>query len=242
MFTSPAALPLSHQLLPLGPEQLHAEQEDSWLVAPHVFRAYEPSAHYRAMVARIQRHHGVHLAPAQDCVLIQRRGSRVLHASETGEPLEHWLGPRLQAAGIPWRLVILEELAPLDQWRAMARARLLIGVHGSGLTNLVFTPEACTVLEIDFRRHWSCDPLCAEHRSGRLAYSQPCAGSRLHSGDYHKADYHILCGLFGRAWIAQSVENVMGYRSINPIDVEHVEISAARLWQEVERVFSVVLF
>ena len=180
VFTDPAALPLTHQLIPMGPAQLQSRQEETWMVEFDKFRTYEASNPYRSMVNRIQHHHGIHLGAAEECVLIQRRGSRVLHAAETGAPLEQWLGPRLKAAGIPWRLVILEDLDPLDQWRALARARLLIGVHGSGLTNLVFTPEACTVLEIDFRRHWHCDPLCTDHRSGRLAYSETCGCIRLH--------------------------------------------------------------
>ena len=237
VFTDPAALPADHQLLPFGPAQLDAGREESWLVAPHRFRHYDPCPRARGLVARIQRHHGVHAEAPSECVLIQRRGSRVLHAAETAEPLEHWLAPRLAAAGIPFRLVVLEELEPLEQWRAMARARLLIGVHGSGLTNLVFTPQACRVLEIDFRRYWHCDPLCEGHRSGALPYTQPCGAPRRHRPEYHKADYHNLCGLLGRAYEALSLVEARGFRSHNPIEVDLALVQGEALLEQIQRCF-----
>jgi hypothetical protein len=186
------------------------------------------------MVQRIQRHHGVFASAPEECVLIQRRGSRVLTAAETGERLQEWLGPRLAAASIPWRCVVLEELAPLDQWRAMAAARLLIGVHGSGLTNLVFTPEGCDVLEIDFRHHWTCDPLCDAHLRGQLAPGERCSAT---APVYRKADYHNLSGLFGRVYQAMPALNLSGYRSANPIDVDSVAVSGEMLLLSIQARF-----
>lgn len=237
VFTDRAALPLGHELLPFGPDQLQARREESWLVAPHRFHPYDPCPKARDLLASIQRHHGLQPGPARECVLIQRRDSRVLRAVETGEALEHWLGPRLEAAGIPWRLVVFEELEPLQQWRAVAAARLLVGVHGSGLTNLVFTPPTCRVLEIDFRRHWQCDPLCEGHRSGRLALHQACDAVRRYRPGYHKADYHNLCGLFGRPYESLSVESASGFRSANPIDATQVSVAGETLLQRIRACF-----
>ena len=48
------------------------------------------------------------------------------------------------------------------------RARLLIGMHGSG-HQLGLYAGGLEVLEIDLRHQWTCDPLCDAHRSGLLA-------------------------------------------------------------------------
>ena len=110
---------------------------------------------------------------------------------------------------------------PIEQWRSLLSARLLIGAHCSGLTNLVFTPDGCHVLEIDLRRHFTCDPLCEAHRQGTLAPGEPCSNR---APAYRKADYHNLAGLFGRSYQSLSAEVVQGYRSANPIDVSTLRV------------------
>ena len=226
VFTAAHALPVGHQIIPLGPAQLNPQLESNWLVPYRRFADCQPCPKARDMVTRIQRHHQVLPGSAHECVLIQRRQTRVLHADETNARLEDWLSPRLAAAAIPFRTVVFEDLDPVDQWRAVSQARLLIGMHGSGLTNLVFTPECCEVLEIDLRHQWTCDPLCDAHRSGLLAPGEACSAQMP---TYHKADYHNLCGLYGRAYQALSAVSVIGYRGTNPIDLSVVEVSGASL-------------
>jgi hypothetical protein len=237
VFTDPQQLPADHQLLAFGPDQLDPLDATRWLVNPHTFCHYAPSAAYRAMAAQILRYHGLQPQQPREVVLIQRRGSRLLQAAETGEALEIWLSPRLNAAGIPWHCLILEDLDPIEQWRSLLAARLLIGAHGSGLTNLVFTPDGCGVLEIDLRRHFTCDPLCEAHRQGWLAPGEPCS---THSPAYHKADYHNLAGVFGRSYQSLSAEAVHGYRSANPIDVSMLRVSGESVLAQIRASFQVM--
>ena len=236
VFSVAEDLPPGHQIVPFGPVQLNAQVESNWLVPYRRFADCQPCLKALDMVTRIQRHHQVLAGPARECVLIQRRASRLLHAAETGERLEDWLSPCLAAASIPFKTVVFEELDPLDQWRAVSKARLLIGMHGSGLTNLVFTPECCEVLEIDLRHQWTCDPLCDAHRCGLLAPGEACTAQ---PPQYHKADYHNLCGLFGRPYKALSAVSGSGYRGINPIDLSVFEVSGASLLARIKKSFGV---
>lgn len=234
VFTAVDALPADCQIIPFGPAQLNAQDESNWLMPYRHFVDCQPCPKARAMVTRIQRHHQVLPGPAHECVLIQRRDSRVLHAAETGGRLEDWLRPHLAAASIPFKTVVFEQLDPLDQWRAVSKARLLIGMHGSGLTNLVFTPEGCEVLEIDLRHQWTCDPLCDAHRSGSLAPGEACSAQ---PPTYHKADYHNLCGLYGRPYQALSAVSGSDYRGINPIDLSVFDVSGASLLARIKESF-----
>ncbi|QNI46837.1 glycosyltransferase 61 family protein [Synechococcus sp. A15-60] len=231
VFTAADDLPPGHQPIPLGPAQLNPQLESNWLVPYRRFADCQPCPKARDMVTRIQRHHRVLPGPARECVLIQRRESRVLRVAETNECLEQWLAPRLAEVGIFLKVVVFEDLDPLDQWRAVGQARVLIGAHGSGLTNLVFTPVDCQVLEIDFRRLWNCDPLCEAHRSGRLASWESCS---KHPPEYHKADYHNLCGLYGRSYCALSALDSTGYVGSNPIDVSALIVSGNSLLEQVK--------
>ena len=234
VFTAAEVLPADRQIIPFGPAQLNPQLESNWLVPYRRFVDCQPCPKARDMVERIQRHHQVLPGLASECVLIQRRDTRVLHAEETGGRLEDWLRPRLAAASIPFKTIVFEQLGPLDQWRAMSKARLLIGMHGSGLTNLVFTPESCEVIEIDLRHLWTCDPLCNAHRSGLLVPGEACSEQLPR---YHKADYHNLCGLYGRAYQALSAVSGSVYRGMNPIDLSVCEVSGASLLAKIKASF-----
>lgn len=98
----------------------------------------------------------------------------------------------------------------------------------------MFTPEGCAVLEIDFRHHWTCDPLCDAHLRGQLAPGERCSAT---APVYRKADYHNLSGLFGRAYQAMSALNLSGYRSANPINVDSVAVSGETLLLSIQAHF-----
>ena len=107
-------------------------------------------------------------------------------------------------------------------------------MHGSGLTNLVFTLEGCEVLEIDLTHQWTCDPLFDAHLSGLLAPGEACSAQPPR---YHKADYHSLCGLYGRPYQSLSAVRGSGYRGINPIDLSVLEVSGASLLEMIKASF-----
>ena len=99
---------------------------------------------------------------------------------------------------------------------------LLIGMHGSGHINLVFPPVGSEVLEIVLRHQCSCDPLRDAYRSGLLAPGAACSAKPPRC---HKADYHNLCGLYGRPHQALSALRGSHYRGINPIDLSVFDVS-----------------
>ena len=143
MFTAAEDSPADCQIIPFEPAQLNAQDESNWLVPYRHFVDSQPCPKTQDMVTRIQRHYQVLAWPACGCVLIQRRDSRVLHATETGARLEEWLSPHLEAASIQFTTVVFEPLDPLDQWRAGVQGASAdrhawfgshqLGVHAGGL-------------------------------------------------------------------------------------------------------------
>lgn len=80
-------------------------------------------------------------APADKLVYISRekaRGRRVVNEKEVRELLAR--------AGA--EIVVAEDLSFAQQVSLFARTRLLIGIHGAGLTNMVFMPEGGAVIEL----------------------------------------------------------------------------------------------
>ncbi|ORX35809.1 hypothetical protein BD324DRAFT_81109 [Kockovaella imperatae] len=71
------------------------------------------------------------------------------------------LGESMQARGvIRWKHVILEDLTPEQQIEIVSDASVLLGIHGNGMTHLVWMPEGSTVIELfpydSFIRDYQC--------------------------------------------------------------------------------------
>ncbi|WP_186571034.1 glycosyltransferase family 61 protein [Synechococcus sp. PROS-U-1] len=200
--------------------QLPPLDSGSWLVDPHQFLCYRSSSIYRAMVRRILIRHGCLSAPDQliDVVFVKRLFSRILLDSASMKPIEALLDKACRDLGLSFRVASFEDMAPLEQVALMRQTRLLVGVHGAGLTNLVFLQDSATVFEVDFRKYWSCDPVCKDHFSGRISFREKCSDAK----PYHKADFHNLAGLFGKNYDSLSIDGVMGRTDVNPISVAHV--------------------
>lgn len=93
-------------------------------------------------------------AQARDLLFISRRDARN-HALLNELEIEQELTRR------GFRTVVLSEMSFADQVRCFSRARVIVGPHGAGLTNLIFAPPGAAVVEItntklyphdDFRR------------------------------------------------------------------------------------------
>ena len=199
----------------------------SWLVDPHQFLCYRSSSIYRAMVRQILIRHGCFSVPDQliDVVFVKRLSSRILLDSVSMKPIEFLLDKACRDSGLSLRVASFEEMTPLKQVALMRQTRLLVGVHGAGLTNLVFLQDFATVLEVDFRKYWSCDPVCQDHFSGCIPFKYKCK----HAWPYHKADFYNLSGLFGKNYDSLSVDGVTGRKDVNPINVTNVLIDGKEL-------------
>lgn len=132
-----------------------------------------------ASIARI-REHFLPDVPKADAAL----GTRSLYVSRVGfrrsPPWEHDLIGKLRTA-LP-QLEVLEshDLSLSEQVAAFAGAGLVIGVHGAGLSSIVFAPASCRVVEIATTgsagdHFWR---LATERRQDyRLAWVAPGAGA-----------------------------------------------------------------
>jgi capsular polysaccharide biosynthesis protein len=85
-----------------------------------------------------------HMSPpalARDLLLVSRRDStlRVMHNEAE---LEQALTP------LGFTTFVAGEAPVTEQIRAFSRARVIVGAHGAGLTNLIFAPPGAFVLEI----------------------------------------------------------------------------------------------
>lgn len=78
---------------------------------------------------------------ARELVFLSRRDSRVrvlLNEDELIRALEP----------LGFRVIVAGEMSVREQIEAFSRARVVVGAHGAGLTNLVFAPSCAFVLEI----------------------------------------------------------------------------------------------
>jgi len=199
----------------------------SWLIHPFQFIRYQPSSFYRAMVEQILVRNECSSTSDEliDIVFIKRLSSRILLDLDTIKPFENLLEKACKDQGLSLRVASFEVMTPFEQIALMRKARLLVGVHGAGLTNLVFLKDSAAVLEVDFLKYWSCDPICQDHFSGRIPYQQKCS----HAKTYHKADFYNLAGLFGKNHSSISIDDVRERIDANPISVKYVLINANRL-------------
>jgi hypothetical protein len=176
-------------------------------------------------------------------VLLNQRdeGDRYLYDFDTKEPLEDFLSSRLAKADIPFMGCNFTEMSPQDQVDICGGASVFVSVHGAGNANLIFTPEDCPLIEINFRRYWFCDEVCEEHFSGELKYNENCDGRLTFRPYFHKADFHNLCYLLNKRYIEVEAEMYEGFRSRNPISRMKVFVNGNKLVSIIEREYGETL-
>ena len=133
-------------LLQIPPERLLRVKRGGFvrckrLVVPTVLRNHP---RMRTGIDWIRSRLAQYLAPeahAHDLVYVSRRDSPLRKLLNDDE-----LALRLEAEG--FRTLVASELSVADQIRAFSRARVIVGPHGAGLTNLVFAPRDALVVEI----------------------------------------------------------------------------------------------
>ncbi|MGE0425274.1 MAG: glycosyltransferase 61 family protein [Reyranellaceae bacterium] len=221
--------------LPDGPRRLTQHRFEDWIVDPWRFRNDPVSGALKALEARLRLAFGVSGHAGSEVVMIARTADRVLHDAVTGEPLETTIAAWCAARGLPFRCVRPETLPVAAQVEAMSRARVLIACHGAGLTNLVFAPDDCAIVEVSFRTHWYCDPVCDDHFHGRLSPQTKCGGRLTFARKFHKADYHNLARISGRRHVELPLHRVEGYLGRNPIAVRRVDVDPHRLREALDR-------
>ncbi len=172
---------------------------------------------------------------ARHVLLVQRpEGNRFLFAHETGEELGDYLEPRLERQGIVLARADFSILPPREQLELVAGASCLVAAHGAALTNLAFAPERCLVVEVSFRTHWTCDPVCDAHLRGDLPIESACQPSDA-APVYHKADFHNLSRLLRRPYCEIPAARTEGYFDRNPINRRKVFVAGGRILDTIFR-------
>ncbi len=207
------------------------------MVDPWTFRAYEPVPALMEMAAKVRQALALRAGSASTSatggtrvVFVERRHSRVAYDARTRLPLAGVLEAMLSRCGVPFESVCFDEGVSLEmQARCLANARIMISVHGAANTNLFLLPEGASLFEINFRKHWYCDPVCARHRSAQIPYATRCDGPLTFRPHFHKADYHNLAQVFGVKYREFEILDAERFLDANPINLERLYVDAERL-------------
>ena len=162
-------------------------------------------------------------------ILINQRheNNRYMYDTSTGEPIHYFLGK--YNFGIPLRYCCFDDMRPEEQYEICSNAAIFISMHGAACTNIIFTPISTPLIEINLRKCWYCDPVCDAHFNQEIPFDVKCNGSLIHS-NYHKADFHNLCGLLGKPYYEFTPDKYSGrFRDRNPISKENIHVDGIYL-------------
>jgi len=168
-------------------------------------------------------------------ILVNQRSinNRYLYESNTELSIEDYLNTK--QFKYPIKYCNFETISPEEQYNICSKAILFISVHGAGCTNCIFTPIECPLIEINFRNHWYCDPVCDDHFTGKININEKCSGTLNYHNIFHKADYHNLCYLIDKKYTEIEAVRYGGkFLSINPISKESIYIDGNNLVKIIE--------
>lgn len=179
------------------------------------FKFIPPNYQLINFVKRIKHGLGLPLERVgSDVIFVNRKPPfRCLYDVHTKRPLHEVLS-ELMPKSISFKVCFFEEMTVDEQAEAVSKAKYFICPHGAGLTNMIFLPEDSTVVEFNFRKYWTCDPICEKHWSGELTYKQPC---QEHPPVFHKADYYSLAMMLKKKYVEFEIDEMDELQDGNPI-------------------------
>jgi len=216
---------------------LRYSQSPAWMVDPWTFRAYEPvpalietAAKVRQVFARRSEPASTSATDRARVVFVERKQSRVAYDAKTRLPLSGVLEVSLSQYEVRFETVCFDEDVSLEaQAGCLSNARIMISVHGAANTNLFLLPGGASLFEINFRKHWYCDPVCSGHRSGQIPYVARCDGPLTYRPHFHKADYHNLAQVFGVRYKEFEILDADRFLDDNPVNLERIYVDAEYL-------------
>ncbi len=158
-------------------------------------------------------------------ILLNQRNSedRYLYDYNTKIKLEDYLSS--QDLKLPLRVCNFGIMTPEEQYEICANCAVFISAHGAGCTNLIFTPPKTPLIEVNFRKHWYCDPVCDDHFDGVISPNEKCNGKLCYHPIFHKADYHNLCYFIDKPYLEIEAQTYgRGFSSRNPISKRRIYI------------------
>ena len=164
-------------------------------------------------------------------ILLHQRDldNRYAYDYHTREKLEDYL--LSQELKLPLKICNFTNMTPEEQYNICSQCAVFVSVHGAGSINLIFTPQDCPFIEINFRKHWYCDNVCDEHFNNDISINEKCDGKLNYRPSFHKADYHNLCYLIGKKYLEiEAIEyGEEGFNNRSPISKKKIYIDGNHL-------------
>ena len=196
----------------------------------HEFIVFDQDLLYIDMINKIKENQNIQSNKGIYILLNQRNiDNRYLYESNTKITLENYLIKNLEFNKLPIVICNFNKLSPVDQIKMCSMAKIFISVHGADLTNLIYTPADCHIIEISFRKYWYCDNLCDDHFTGKIKFSEKCNGKLNFLPYYHQACYHNLSYLTNHKYTELSADDYEGAYSKNPICKKKIYVDGNEL-------------
>ena len=183
---------------------------DTFKFSPHL----ELNIDFSNMIDLIKKNITIKQSHYPKIVLSLRNSNRILYDLNTKQRIDILFAQKFGDNTV----VYFESLSPIEQLNYLQNCETFIGVHGANLVNLIFTTNNAHIVEISFRKHWYCDPVCIQHQQNVLKWGEKCNGKLKKRPYYHKADYHNLSLILGKKYTEYTdviCENYLNKTSYN---------------------------
>lgn len=205
-----------------------------WVIDPWSFVDYQPSCKFIHFANTVKNNLKIPLSHGKYATLVTRKKSRVLCDHMSKINFDEYFAEFCQRQAIPFKIVCFDEIPLEEQALVLADTKVMLSCHGAGNTNVFLLPSNGHLMEINFRKHWYCDPVCEQHFAGTLPTTCRCEGQLTWRPYFHKADYHNLAKLFGKKYTELQLEYVDGFIDSNPINVMKVYVDSKYIMEHVE--------
>jgi len=125
--------------------------------------------------------------------------------------------------GLNVKVENFELKTPQEQQQLFRNAAVVIAVHGSELTNLIYLDPSSVVIEITLRYGWCCDPIPLKNQG---FYSDPCTNN---CRPYHKWDFINLAHSLNLKYFYFDPVYIDPPYASNPIARNEVHINSKEL-------------
>ncbi len=205
-----------------------------WVIDPWKFVEYCPEPSYSKFANIIKHSLGLTQCQGVYATLVTRKKSRILLDNCSHKSFEEYFVQFCRENNIPFKVVCFDDMSFNEQAIALSDTKVMLSCHGAGNTNVFLLPQDGHLLEINFRKHWYCDPVCDPHFMGQLSSKCKCDGKLTWRPYFHKADYHNLAKFFGKKYTELEFEFCDEYIDRNPINVKNVYIDSKYIMDKVK--------
>jgi len=170
-----AALGIGEERLLYQEMRIETVVENLWFSTPHGWSTFSGPEAIFAVAEKILRHLGISRASGTDRIYISRAKAPCRRIRNEAEMV-----PVLKKHG--FRIEVLENHRFGKQLEKLARSGILMGPHGAGLVNMIYSPSDSHVIEIAGADYMHCYEVLA--KSGGRRFTRFEAAQEGRDGDY----------------------------------------------------------